>query len=94
MHYYAYRFAIRSADTFSSLHRVSKLFQQFVIDAFEVEADRFHFLRTHHQQLRIADYANLEDYVNVNEEQRGLRAGNIVILPSTHPGSPRNMHHL
>ena len=50
------------------------------------------FIRRNQQQLRADSYTGLIDYVENLANERNVRAGNIVILPSTFEGSPRNLH--
>ena len=93
LEYYIYRIAIRR--DFSALHLAGKLFQQFVVDAYvKVEGQRLDFIRHNQDQLRAESYQGLVDYLENAAEQRNLRAGNVIVLPSTFSGSARNMHQL
>ena len=93
LEYYIYRIAIRRE--FSALHLAGRLFQQFVVDAYvKVEGQRLDFIRRNQQQLRADSYQGLMDHLENVANERNLRAGNVVILPSTFSGSPRNMHQL
>ena len=89
--FYNYRIAIRSE--FSALHLSSRLFQQFLVDAYvKVEGQRLDFIRRNQAQLRADSYRGLHDFLEIEAERQGLRAGRVTVLPSTFPGSPRNMH--
>ncbi|XP_057310253.1 uncharacterized protein LOC130648232 [Hydractinia symbiolongicarpus] len=93
LEYYIYRIAIRRE--FSALHLAGKLFQQFLVDAYvKVEGQRLAFIRRNQNQLRAESYQGLLDYLQNAADQRNLQAGNVVVLPSTFSGSPRNMHQL
>ncbi|XP_057297109.1 uncharacterized protein LOC130626007 [Hydractinia symbiolongicarpus] len=93
LEYYIYRIAIRRE--FSALHLAGKLFQQFLVDAYvKVEGQRLAFIRLNQNQLRAESYQGLLDYIQNAADQRNLQAGNVVVLPSTFSGSPRNMHQL
>ena len=41
--------------------------------------------------IRILQYQGLMDHLNLRENSDNKQVGKIVILPSTFPGSPRNM---
>ena len=89
--FYNYRIAIRSE--FSALHLSSRLFQQFLVDAYvKVEGQRLDFIKRNQAQLRADSYRGLHDFLEIEAERQGLRAGRVTVLPSTFPGSPRNMH--
>ena len=93
LEFYIYRKAIR--NEFSALHLSGKLFQQFVVDAYvKVEGQRLDFIRRNQEQLRAESYQGLIDHLENAANERQLRAGNVVVLPSTFSGSPRNMHQL
>lgn len=76
----------------SLLHLSKKLFQQFLVDQYtRVESTRLDYLRKHQTELRTEQYKGLQDFVTNHIQQENLRAGKIVILPSSFEGSPRNM---
>ena len=88
-----YRIAIR--PQFSALYLAGKLFQQYVVDAYvKVEGQRLQFVRHNQRQIRAESYQGLLDYLENAANERNLKAGNVVTLPSTFIGSPRNMHQL
>ena len=58
----------------------------------KVEGQRIDFLRRNQAQLRVDSYQYLYDYLETEADRQGLRPSKIVVLPSTFPGSPRNMH--
>jgi len=93
MEFYSYRISIR--DEFNPILRGGKLFQQYVVDAFcKAEANRLNYIKTHQEDLRAEHYAGLMDYISNITENRGLKPGIKIILPSTYYGSPRNMREL
>ncbi|XP_057305337.1 uncharacterized protein LOC130642265 [Hydractinia symbiolongicarpus] len=51
-------------------------------------------IRRNQNQLRAESYQGLLDYLQNAADQRNLQTGNVVVLPSTFSGSPRNMHQL
>lgn len=62
------------------------------MDAFlKVEGQRLEWNKRNQKQLRVELYLGLMDYVNNQAEQRDLKAGRIVILPSSFPGGKRAM---
>ena len=72
--------------------------QQYVIQAYIIiENDRLDFFRYNQHKLRIACYQGLLDHVNKYASNKSSnftnkeRIGNIFVLPSTYPGSPRDM---
>ncbi|XP_057292374.1 uncharacterized protein LOC130619401 [Hydractinia symbiolongicarpus] len=93
LEYYIYRIAIRRE--FSARHLAGKLFQQFLVDTYvKVEGQRLAFIRRNQNHLRAESYQGLLDYLQNAADQRNLQTGNVVVLPSTFSGSPRNMHQL
>jgi hypothetical protein len=71
-----------------------RLFQQYAVDAFSrVEEDELNYLRTTDGQrkLRSEAYGRLSEYVNAQAEERELRPGKPIVLPSTFAGSSRHM---
>ncbi|CAL8129145.1 unnamed protein product [Orchesella dallaii] len=90
--FYSYRLQLR--PQFNPILHAGKLTQQFIIDAFlKVEGGRLHFMSQakSQQQLRVDKYLGLMDFVNAQAEQRQLKAGRVVILPSSFTGSKRNL---
>ena len=91
LQFVGYRMAIR--EGFSLLHASGKLWQQYLVDQYvRIEGARLAFLRNHQHQLRVETYAGLHDYVMRQAELENARPGRIVVLPSSFPGSPRNMN--
>ena len=90
LQFYSYRLAVR--DAFSAIHKSKKLFQQYLVDAYcKHEANQLSFCRLNQRRLRVDLYRGLEDYVNNQAAEQGLHPGRIVVLPSSHQGSPRAM---
>ncbi|ODM87033.1 ATP-dependent DNA helicase PIF1 [Orchesella cincta] len=90
--FYAYRLQVRLQ--FNPILHSGKLTQQFIIDAFlKVEGGRLYFMSQDksQQQLRVDKYMGLMDFVSTQAEQRQLKAGRVVILPSSFTGSKRNL---
>jgi len=93
MEFYSYRIAIR--EEFNPILWGGKLFQQYVVDAYcKAEANRLNYIKTHQADLRAESYAGLMDYLSNMAENRGMKAGIKIILPSTYYGSPRNMREM
>ncbi|XP_057290930.1 uncharacterized protein LOC130613632 [Hydractinia symbiolongicarpus] len=68
---------------------------QYLVDAYvKVEGQQLAFIRQNQNQLRADSYQGLLDYLQNAADQHNLQAGNVVVLPSTFSGSPRNMHQL
>lgn len=90
LQFVSYRIAIR--DGVSHLHSSKKLFQQYLVDQYtRVEETRLNYVKVHQFQLRTEQYKGLQDFVMNHIQQENLRAGKIVILPSSFERSPRNM---
>ena len=85
-----YRLAIRTA--FSHIHQSKKLFQQYIVDLYvRVEGERLHYIREHQSELRVEQYAGLQDFVLNKARLDNMNVGRIVVLPSSFEGSPRNL---
>ena len=90
LQYYCYRLSVR--DDFSLLHSSGKLFQQYIVNAYvKVEGARIAYIKSHQKELRAESYKGLMDFLRNEAEQRDMRAGIPVVLPSSFIGSPRNM---
>ena len=91
--FYSYRLHERQTEgnrSFSALHYGRRLFHEYIIDAFlKMESVRLSYLRNNQAQLRADSYRGVVDAVNAGD---GANVGRRIILPSTHAGSPRNMH--
>jgi hypothetical protein len=85
------------ADEFSALHLSGRLFQQYLTDMWsKTEKEALDFLRRNQSQLRADLYQGLADAVSARKgtDTDLERMGTKVILPSSHTGSPRQMHQL
>ncbi|CAF5112615.1 unnamed protein product [Rotaria sp. Silwood1] len=90
LQFYSYRLAIR--ESFSAIHYGGKLFQQYIVDAYvKTEQNRLAFHRQNQKTLRVELYQGLMDHLANEAEIEGLRAGRVIILPSSFQGSPRAM---
>ena len=68
------------------------LTQQFIVDSYvKVEANRINYLKTHQNDLHVAQYNGLMDYITNRAERENITVGTPVILPSSFIGSPRAM---
>lgn len=91
--YYSYYLHLRP-DQFSAIHRGSRLFQQYVVDAWaQIDQGRLNYLKYNQSKLRASLYSGLEDAMtaadgNIDVSELGRR----YILPSSHYGSPRHMY--
>ena len=90
LQFYSFRLAFR--QQFSPLHTSSKLFQQYIVDAYvKTEANRLNFIRQNQNHLRVDKYQGLMDHLKNESVISNLPPGKVVILPSTFQGSPRSM---
>ena len=97
--FFAYRMHWRKAgvhpnNKFDPMFYARRLFQQYAVDAFSrVEEDELNYLRSTDGQrkLRSEAYSRLSEYVNAQAEERELRPGKPIVLPSTFAGSSRHM---
>nr|XP_047141267.1 uncharacterized protein LOC101235929 [Hydra vulgaris] len=84
--YYNYRLSVR--ETFSPIFYGRKLFQQYAVDAYvKIEGQRLAFIRNNQSKLRSEQYDTLHDFVNNFANNRNIRPGRIVVLPSSYVGS-------
>ena len=96
LQYYSYRLMVRSANTFNIIHRMGRLFQQYIVDMYsKIEAARLAYIRYNQSKLHAEVYQGLSDAIqacdgNVDGSQLGKR----VILPSTFTGSAHYQHQL
>ena len=89
--YAAYRLSVRGET--DNFHLSGKLFLQWVVDMYvRIEAERLSYIRYHQVQLRRDMYSNICDFVQNEAEQNHCTIGRMVVLPSSFPGSPRNMN--
>jgi len=95
MEFYSYRLHMRdnpSIDdiTEDAVLKGGLLAQQYMCDQWvKTEENRLHFIRTNQNKIKAELYNGLADAVHAHDE---LNAGTFVVLPSTHPGSPRHNH--
>ena len=97
--FFAYRMHWRKSgvhpnNKFDPMFYARRLFQQYAVDAFSrVEENELNWFRSKDGQkaLRAESYSRLTEYVNAEAEERGLRPGKPIVLPSTFAGSSRHM---
>jgi hypothetical protein len=97
--FFAYRMHWRKAgvhpnNKFDPMFYARRLFQQYAVDAFSrVEENELNYLRSKDGQkkLRSEAYSRLSEYVNAQADERGMRPGKPIVLPSTFAGSSRHM---
>ena len=64
------------------------LLNQYIVDMFaKIEAERLLYDRLNQKKLRSEQYCHLRDSLNRDSSEELM--GNVVILPSSHVGSPR-----
>ena len=89
--YASRQLSIASDGAFNPLLHAGSLTQQFVLDLFtRIEFERLDYLRNNQSSLNVASYKNIMDQMHSDAEQ--CRVGKRIILPSSYPGSPRNMY--
>ena len=89
--FYCHRLFDRAGSFNPAIH-AGKLTQQYIVELYtRVEAARLKWIRDNQTKLRSDTYAGLQDVLNSRSETDGIRAGKLVILPSSFSGSPRNM---
>ncbi len=90
LQHYSYRLAIR--QEFSPILNAAKLTQQYIVDAYvKIESNRLNYIRMNQKLLRVEHYRGLMDHVHNMSDSPGVKAGKMVILPSSFQGSPRAM---
>ncbi|XP_055307176.1 uncharacterized protein LOC129571398, partial [Sitodiplosis mosellana] len=88
--FYAYRIMIRANES-NHILKCGKLFQQYLVDMYtKFESERLLFIRLNQKKLRAENYIHLRDAITNDGNVADI--GQMVILPSTHTGSPRHMH--
>ncbi|XP_065674146.1 uncharacterized protein LOC136091089 [Hydra vulgaris] len=86
--FYNYRLSFR--QYFCSLFYGKKLFQQYAVDAYvKIEGQCLAFITNNQNKLRSEQYDALHEHVNNIANERNIRPGRVVILPSSYVGSPR-----
>ncbi|GKD33726.1 ATP-dependent DNA helicase PIF1-like protein [Tanacetum coccineum] len=86
--YYAYVIQYRK-DQWTTLHRGSRLFQQYLVDAFTaIEEQRLSWTRNNQDTLRVNLYHNVVDAITKGDiNAAGL--GKRIVLPISFTGGPR-----
>ena len=85
MQCYRNRLMICGDDTFNTIHRMGRLFQQFVVDMYaRIEDGRLQFIRANQTKLRAELYQGLADVVqNSDGTVDASYIGKKIILPSS-----------
>ena len=97
MQFYRYHLQVRNSS-FNTLQRACRLGQEYLCDQYsKIEASRLKFLRENQDQLRVELYSGLQDALSkARAEKSGqseaTKIGQMIVLPSSHTGSPRWMH--
>lgn len=94
LQYYSATLAFRGE--FNPFLESGKLSQQYIVDAYsKIEANNLNWVREHQRELRAANYQELQQHVNDDQNHDDNvevgPAGIKMILPSSFEGSPRNM---
>jgi hypothetical protein len=90
LQFYSYRLAIRKE--FNPILNAAKLTQQYIVDAYvKIEGNRLNYIRMNQKSLRVEHYNGLMDHVHNVLNKEDIKAGKMVILPSSFQGSPRAM---
>ncbi|KZT54764.1 hypothetical protein CALCODRAFT_547562, partial [Calocera cornea HHB12733] len=94
--YYRYRLHFRNLNWAHHLFMCGRLFQQFIVDAWaSVEQNRLYWIEHNQKTIRADLYNGLVDAAAQHDHDHNLsNMGRRVILPATHPTSPRAMHQL
>ena len=79
---------------YSTILRGRRLLQHYTVNMFAaIDQNRLNWYRQNQPQFRMARLHGLEDAINQNDDNVDLHnLGQRVILPSSHTGSPRDMH--
>ena len=52
MQYYKYQIMPQTGETFNVIHRMGRLFQQYIVDMYaKIELERLNYIRNHQTQL-------------------------------------------
>ena len=96
MQYYKYRIMPQAGETFNVIHRMGRLFQQYIVDMYaKIELERLNYIRNHQTHLRVEVYQGLADAVQNSDSQvDGANIGKKMILPSSFTGGARFQHQL
>ncbi|EFJ13711.1 hypothetical protein SELMODRAFT_121979 [Selaginella moellendorffii] len=96
MEFYQHKFAIWGichngirSIYFNPVLTAGKLTQQYMVDTYtKIEGGRLTWIRNHQRELRAEAYGGLSDFVKNRAKQEGVRAGKLIILPSSFTGGP------
>ena len=81
----------RKGET-NHFHLAGRLFQEYVcINQAKAEQQRYNFIEMNQEKLRSDLYQNVVDQLQGGDVDKN-ELGKQIILPATHPGSPRDMH--
>ena len=73
-------------------HLSGRLYQEYVCLSFaKAEQQRFNYVEMNQKQLRSDLYQNVVDQL-LSSDANSSEIGKQIILPASHPGSPRDMH--
>ena len=96
MQYYRYTLIPCTGDTFNTIHRMDRLFQQYIVDMYaKIEGARLEYIRYHQKELRAELYQGLADAIQSSDGQIDwTQIGKKLILPSSFTGGARYQHQL
>ena len=94
LQYYAYR--LISGNTFNIVHRMGRLFQQYIVNMYsKVEAACLLYIRCNQSKLHAEVYQELADAICTQDGNvDGTQIGKKVILPSSFTGGAQYQHQL
>ena len=94
--YYKHRLMICGGEMFNTIHRMGRLFQQYVVDIYsKIEEGRLNFIRGNQSKIQAELYQGLEDVIQSSDGTLGCsQIGKKIILPSTFTGGARYQHQL
>ena len=94
LQYYAYHLMVHAGNTFNVLHRMGRLFQQYIVDMYsKVEAAHLSYIRFNQTKIHAELYQGLADAIQEHGGNiDGSQIGKKVILPSSFTGSARYQH--
>ncbi len=81
---------------FSTILHAGRHFQHYLVDQFcKIESERLSYLELNQHKLRVENYTTLREQLGdpggPSDESEAVRAGRLVILPSTYVGGERYM---
>ena len=60
----------RCGETFNTIHRMGRLFQQYIVDMYmKIESERLSFIRYHQSQIQAELYQGLADAIQNSDGQ-------------------------